>query len=256
MLDNNHRWCVQFVTTYSWFESFADHHNPVDIAFSGETYDAQPTQYTMMSHHLDELDNPIDVKNRATALLALLDGAFYLQDGNFGGFKTEQIIDLTNGKRHGYADGNVLFEPFSAKWKSARVPRSYGDLRKSTARMIYMSRDDEVTRGMLMFLGVNRPGWISLYALRDYMNHGGWDDTAIGIAAGVSKKEVGRFRQTANNPAAVGPFARHGEQDHNPPTTVMTLEEAKKIIFTAAAKFLDERARQLGIVESYGRMLA
>jgi len=114
-----------------------------------------------------------------------------------------------------------------------------------------MSRTDELTRGMLRFLGVNGPTWITLYALKDFMKRGGMDEPKLALAAGVSLDEVKRFRHTANNPASIGPFARHGPQGHKPPAVPMTLPEAKRIILTAAGKFLDQRAKDLKIVQSY-----
>ncbi|KKW89402.1 hypothetical protein [Sphingobium chungbukense] len=251
MSSNEHRWAIQVLTSYSWIEDLAETHNPVDVGFLTDTYDAQPNQYGLVSHHWDELNDHQAVADRAAALIALFDGTIYLQKGHFGGLKTGNIIDLRTGARYVYADGNVLADPFSADWMAAQIPRAYGDLKRPSARMLYMARTDDLTRGMLSFLGVNGPTWISLFALRDYMNNGGWDDDAIAVAANSTRSEVNRFRQTANTPAAVGPFARHGEQNYQAPKKIMTLDEAKAIILAAAGRFLDDRAQKLAISQVY-----
>jgi hypothetical protein len=83
------------------------------------------------------------------------------------------------------------------------------------------------------------------------MKRGGWDEALVAKAADVSEKEVERFRHTANNPAAIGPFARHGEQGRQPPRIPMTLQDARNLILPAVGKFLDERAKMLKVVEGY-----
>lgn len=246
-----HRWAIQVASNYSWFESMVNRHNPVDIGFLVDTYDAQPNQYAIVSHHLDDLDDPNEVIDRATALVSLLDGALFLQHGEFAGMRTSNLVDLDTEHRSLFADGSVLTDPFSAKWSAAAIPASYGQLHRPTERMLFMARSDGLARDMLRFLGVNGPTWISLYALKDYMKRGGWDEVRVARAAGVPEKEVERFRRTANNPAAVGPFARHGEQGHLPPAVPIALEDARHLILTAAGKFLDERANTSKVAEGY-----
>ncbi|MGN8001502.1 hypothetical protein [Sphingomonas sp. 22176] len=246
-----HRWAIQVANNYSWFESLVDQHNAVDIGFMVDAVDAQPNQYAIVSHHLDDLADVDQVIDRATALIALLDGALYLQQGHYAGMRTADLINLDDCRRTVFADGSVLADPFSPKWSGASVPRSYGHLVLPAERMLFMARTDELTRNMLKFLGVNGPTWIALYALKDYMKSGGWDEGALANASEVSKSEVERFRRTANNPAAIGPFARHGEQGHQPPDVAMTLPEARAIILKATGRFLDERARKLDVVGSY-----
>lgn len=246
-----HKWAIQIASNYSWFESMVDRHNAVDVGFLVDTYDAQPNQYAIVSHHLDDLGTPNEVIDRAMALISLLDGALFLQHGEYAGMHTAGLVDLDSGHRYPFADGSVLVAPFSAKWSAAAIPASYGDLRLPAERMLFMARTDDLTCDMLRFLGVNGPTWITLYALKDYMKRGGWDEARVANAAGVPEKEVERFRRTANNPASIGPFARHGEQGHRPPPVPMTLQDARGLILTATGKFLDARAKTLKVVEAY-----
>ncbi|WP_326522957.1 hypothetical protein [Sphingomonas sp.] len=246
-----HKWAIQVASNYSWFESLVDRHNPVDVGFLVDTYDAQPNQYAIVSHHLDDLTDEREVIDRATALVSLLDGALHLQQSHYAGMHTIDLVDLDTEYRSSFADGSVLADPFSSKWSMAQIPQSYGQLRLPTERMLFMARTDELTRDMLRFLGVNGPTWITLYALKDYMKRGGWDENMVATAAGVPDNEVVRFRRTANNPAAVGPFARHGEQGHEPPKVPMALGEASKLILSATGKFLDQRAKTLKVAGAY-----
>ena len=246
-----HRWAIQIAGNYSWFESMTDRHNAVDVGFLVDTYDAQPNQYAIVSHHLDDLSTPDEVIDRATALISLLDGALFIQHGEYPGMHPANLVNLDTEHRFQFADGSVLAAPFSAKWSAAEIPASYGDLHLPTERMLFMARADDLTREILRFLGVNGPSWITLYALKDYMKRGGWNEARVANAAGVLEKDVELFRRTANNPASIGPFARHGEQGHQPPPVPMTLQNARSLILTATGKFLDERARTLKVVEDY-----
>ncbi len=173
------------------------------------------------------------------------------QDGNYAGMYPREIIDLQAPGNRALEEGDVMTSPFSQAQIAGNIPGGCGDLIRPLERWIFMARNDALTLDMLRFLGVNGPTWITLYALKDYMNSGGWDEVKVAAAAGVTVKEVERFRHTANNPAAIGPFARHGNQGHKAPAKPMTLGEARMIILTAGGKFLDERAKELKVAEDY-----
>lgn len=248
---SGHRWAIPISANYSWFESFVERQNPVDIGFMVDTVDAQPNQYSIVSSHLDDLDDIDAAASRAVALISLLDGAMHLQDGNYAGMYPREIMDLQASGKRALEEGDAMTSPFSQAQIAGKIPGGCGDLIRPLERWVFMARHDALTLDMLRFLGVNGPTWITLYALKDYMKSGGWDEVKVAAAAGVTAKEVERFRHTANNPAAIGPFARHGNQGHKAPAKPMTLGEARKIILTAGGKFLDNRAKELKVAENY-----
>ncbi|MGH7884376.1 MAG: hypothetical protein ACRENO_01630, partial [Thermodesulfobacteriota bacterium] len=46
----------------------------------------------------------------------------------------------------------------------------------------------------------------------------------------TTKKEIKRFKHTANSPSVLGEDARHGEENTQPPLKPMTLLEARQFI--------------------------
>ena len=113
---SGHRWAIPISANYSWFESIVDRQNPVDIVFMVDTVDAQPNQYAIVSSHLDDLDDIDAASGRAVALISLLDGAMYLQNGNYAGMYPREIIDLQ-------APGKALSEQMHRLVRRARAGR-------------------------------------------------------------------------------------------------------------------------------------
>ncbi|MEA3010718.1 MAG: hypothetical protein QOJ91_2410 [Sphingomonadales bacterium] len=247
---NGYRWAFQITPNYSWWESWAYRHCGSDVCLLVDEMDAQPTQFLFASRHLEDLDDPQDVADRAAALKALMDGALTIRNSDFHPFPLEQLIG-PQARRYGVLEGNPLVEPYSEKLLKKPLTYVYGDLSDQTDRLLFQSRHDRTTRDMLSFMGVNGATWIALYAMRDYMRKNGWDDAKIGAASSRSAGDVSLFARTANNPAAIGPLARHGDQGHIPPPKPMTLELARGIILTAVAAFLGSRGDLIDIREIY-----
>jgi len=109
---NPRRWAIQVAGNYSWFESFVDRHDPIDVGFMVGTYDAQPNQYAIVSHHLDDLSDPVDVADRGASLISLLDGALYLQIDSYAGLHTSDLVELETGRRFGFGTGTCLLSRF------------------------------------------------------------------------------------------------------------------------------------------------
>jgi hypothetical protein len=237
---DSYRWAFQITPNYSWWESWTNRHCGSEICLLVDEMDAQPTQFLFASRHLEDLDDPQDVADRATALKALMDGALLIQKSDFRPFPLENLFGPDN-RRCGLFEGNPLVDPFSKELLAKPLTYVFGDLRNQTDRLLFQSRHDRTTRDMLSFMGVNGPTWIALYAMRDYMKKNGWDDAKIGAASLTSANDVSLFARTANNPAAIGPLARHGDQGHAPPLKPMSLEDARNVILSAVAAFLDER---------------
>ena len=109
---------------------------------------------------------------------------------------------------------------------------------------------------MLLFLGVNSPTWIALYALKDFIVKAGWDEEQTAAAAQVTAADIVRFRATANNFAAIGPLARHGELGWKPPSNPMKHEEATKLILNCVRAFFSSRATALDLQKKFEAKLA
>jgi hypothetical protein len=258
------RWKLDIDPAYSWFQDFVDHWHSPDISFLSDYEDARPTVYWFSSRHLSELDDPVEVRDRAFALKSILDGAFYLNsnpagDGLFRPFPLHDLWSVEAQSRvslpydSASTGPNLLVEPFSSncsEWVDNW--QSYGNpFRRFESAMLWMARVDSTARGMLQFLGTNGPNWITLYGLLDFMVGAKMSKDDLAKLGRTTKEELKRFTGTANNHAAIGPFARHGELGWDVPKKPMLLKEAQVLMFAIARAFLLERVNTLGLPGQY-----
>jgi hypothetical protein len=214
-----------------------------DVAILRYEEDDRPPAYFFASAHLDDLKDPAAVASRASALKQLFDGALFLHHGpDFRPERLGDLIDLDADRRLGVYDAARSATPFSPALLAQSTP---DDLDRAQAHplwsVLYLARGDSQVRGMLDMLGAHGVTFVSLYALRDFMRTAGFGDEAIANAGGATGAELRTFHHTANNFAALGPAARHGETGHAPPATPMALERAAEIILAAARTFVNQR---------------
>lgn len=246
------KWAFRIDPAYSWFESFAEQFSSPDLEFIVDIEDDKPNAYALSSLHFSELSDTADVFVRAVSLKAVLDGAFYLMHGkDFRPFQLFDLVDLDDDRPHGIpgSDYEVIAAPFSAR-SANWIPKWHSPLnpfRGFAAAMLWLAREDEYSRGLLQFLGLQGCTWISLYALLDFMKTSGLSLREIADAGNTSEAELKRFTHTANNFSAIGPLCRHGDLGHQPPKNPMRLTEAAAIVLPAARKFLLKRISDLGL---------
>lgn len=246
------KWAFLINPAYSWFESFVDQISSPDLVFIVDTEDDKPNAYALSSPHFNELTATTDVVRRAVSLKAVLDGAFYLNRGkDFFPFKLLQLVHLDDSCRYEFRENGyeVIAAPFSANssnwistWRSPRTPFNTFE-----AAMLFLAREDESSRGLLQFLGLQGCTWISLYALLDFLKTGGLSINEIAVLANTSEAEIRRFTHTANNFSAIGPLCRHGDLGQQPPKNPMRLTEAAEILLPATRKHLLQRIEDLGL---------
>ena len=142
-------------------------------------------------------------------------------------------------------------QPFSPHWDDWKFAWHDNPFRHLVSTSLFLAHFDETVKHMLVFLGVNGPTWISLYAIKDFIVKAGWNEKRMAEGACVEESEIKRFRQTANNFEAIGPFARHGEKGWRPPCDPMTLEEAQVIICNCVEAFFKERAQAVDLKQKF-----
>ncbi|PZP47860.1 MAG: hypothetical protein DI601_02275 [Azospirillum brasilense] len=239
----------------SWFESFADKFFSPDIYIWGEEGDAPPSAFAWAPPHLNDVSSRQELVDRSAALKAVFDGAMYIVRGpdylppDLTHLTAEHPEDETFVR--GLPDvADVTVEPFSARHTGAKAEQLRNPLQHPVSTMIFLARYDDVTRAILKFTGVQGLSYITLYAYRDWMKSGGWDDARIAIEAGWSKSQLNDFTGTANNPAYLGPFCRHGGTA-NLPKRPVPLKDADPAMRKALRAFLSERANTLGLAAKW-----
>lgn len=250
------RWQFQFNPAYAWFESFTNHFASPDVSIIVDYEDDKPPAFAWSSRHLTELNDERDVWERAIALKAIFDGAFYLRRGrDFTPSKLGFLYDASLNRHCSYPGFEIegIASAFSSNaqawicnWRSSVNPYT-----GFVSAMLGLAREDERSRGMLQFLGLNGCSWITLYALLDFMKSDGVTVVDIASMANSTTTEVNRFTHTANNYAAIGPLCRHGELGHQPPKNPITLDEASKLIIPATHQYLLNRVKSLDLAAKW-----
>jgi hypothetical protein len=228
-------WGYAIRSNIPWIASFtAEFHSP-DIRVYEDYEDDRPTDYIWSSIHLNEFTDERMIYERASALNAIFDGAMYVDIGtSYEPFWKGQLAFLSNGRAITNFEQNSLVEPFWQEYVDA-TPNQPEDF---ASKIIHKSRYDKSIREILLFLGVNGLSWISLYAVLDTIKSEGWSEKEIIAQKIATAAELNLFSHTANNVAAIGPFARHGNKGQLPPDNPMSLKTAKELILRILKKFI------------------
>jgi hypothetical protein len=245
------RWTYWINPGTSWVESFVQHFHSPDIYMWPEESDAPPSWFAWASPHLDDVRTQQEFVDRTASLKAVFDGAMFIAVGlryHPPGLHDPRSDDPTD---HAFVlglpgDADVRVEPFSLGQIGKKIAAWRDPLEDPVARMIFLARYDAITRAILKFVGVQGLTYISLYAFRDWMKAAGWSDDRIAQEAGWSKAQLGDFTNTANNPAYLGPYARHGGVAQ-PPKRPMKLDDAEGPMRRAVGAFMLEQAAAVGL---------
>lgn len=233
-------------------ENFVSHLVSPDIVMWAEETDAVPAWFTWSSNHLDDVANSREFLDRSTSLKALFDGAMYIAAGpSYCPFElvrpsSEEPADrqMVSGLPY---PGDVRVEPFSDGYLKVHHGLDERLLDDPLTRSLFLARYDDVTKAILKYTGVQGLTYLTLYAYRDWMKDGGWDDAKIAVEAGWSAARLKDFTNTANNPAFLGPYCRHGGHNTPLPKRPMPLEEADTGMRKAMQSFLLHRAKVLDL---------
>ena len=235
----------------SWVDSFVSRLPPGDVVLIADECDDAPTQYRWSSPHLNGLSDPLQIGARAAALKAIYDGALYIYClGDYFPWQIGRPVEADLFQDDCFSLV-IATEPFSPDWKNWRFAASESPFLHRVSLYLFLAHFDETVKNMMMFLGVNGPTWITLYALKDFIGQAGWSEQQMATGAGVSVAEVKRFRATANNFAAIGPYARHGELGWQPPSSPMGHEEAKNIMIRCVRAFFNQQISAKNLREEF-----
>lgn len=227
-------------------DSLVQSNSGTDFSFYDASDDDQAgSDYRWHSPHLQGICDRRELMEKASYLIALVNGAQKLT----GCRVSSGELEVTSPVGHHFlTDSSDEFSyklpPFSDKMDKWKYTMGDDPFRDWISYSLFLSRYEETSRHMLLFLGVNGPSWISLYALLDFINqylrNNNLPNGERELAAkyNVEHGELRRFKYTANNFAAIGPFCRHGDQGHEPPNEPMLFGEAKDLIFELMRNFL------------------
>ena len=195
---------------------------------------------------LDELSDAARVQADAEEQIARLSGAASL---TLGAIKPIKVTHVTSTNDDG--SRNISVSADGVNW-SFRTPeptvlsgRADGteainrpaDPAKAWLAAAESSSSDNMARALRLSEGRDH-GWVELYRLleivEDSVGRNGITD-----AGWTTKRQLARFRHTANSLEAAGDAARHGRERTQPPRLPMSLNDARKLIRQVLRQWLD-----------------
>lgn len=182
--------------------------------------------YYLKSSDFDSLSSADEVRERAIAIIDMLNGAMKLHIHNFRGvFEDGVTIIKEDGSRHHYV---YLGGSIATRVKvSATVTTSNGTQQiapqpSDVESWLSLAKGDKAVADALHFFRENT--WISLYKVYETIRADARDKEAITTNGWATKKRLNRFTQTAQ-------YARHASKKHTPPKEgPMTIHEAESLI--------------------------
>lgn len=221
-----------------------------------EETDAVPSWFAWSSHHLDDVTTLQEFFDRSASLKALFDGAMFIAMGpRYHPFEltrpTAEHFEDQNFLSYFEGPGDLTVDPFSPRHLLTRHRLSDSHLDDPLTRSLFLARYDTTVQALLKYIGYHGLTFVSLYALRDWMNDAGWNDDKVAEEAGWSKARLRDFTGTANNPVYLGPHSRHGGTKAKPLKRPMEFSEADRGMRRATQHFLLERAEHADLHEKW-----
>jgi hypothetical protein len=199
-------------------------------------------EFVLKSSQFDVMNGAREVRDRAKALLDLVNGAAMLAIGS----RTPVAI---GGVHRRHADGHRDVAMFAEIVGHCRVLASLtiahldgstetfrpGDLIRDWVKVA--STDKEVAKA-LSLLSTGPADWVNLYRVLEVVESDCGGIAGIKPERWATEKAIRLFKRTANSPGATGSDSRHGAQSTKPPPKPMPLPEARSLILAIVQAWL------------------
>jgi hypothetical protein len=183
--------------------------------------------FLFSSVHLNQIDKPTDVYERAFKFKLLIDGISYLIHENknaYGQIVLGTLYDENNSVVNFNRDINNY--KFDFTFQSDVSSEDYK--RNQLSHLIHIASTDSYILNILLICSQGMD-FNSLYQALDetktFLKGKAKLDTL-----GVDAVQLNRFTHTANNFEALGIESRHGSLGHEPPKNPISLQEAQSLI--------------------------
>lgn len=243
--------------TERWLEDYQYTLSGVDYSIWSELNEHDKSYYMWSSRHLNTVTDYTDLCNKAKALQMIHKGAclIYRDASIMNTYCANLKItpEVCFHERHdplnthgfiSFENINIIENPFCNKVLESKIPVNRDPLRNLVDKVIFLARYDKTIRNILLYTGYNGLSYITLYAYKDWMKSNGIDDKQIASWADWSNAKLKDFHNTANNPAYLGPFCRHGGVTELPKRP-MPLKEAQKGMILALRHFIRYKCSQI-----------
>jgi hypothetical protein len=222
---------------------------PIDLEELPRLFDQAPARvredqggYVLESEAFESLPTATEVRERAAAILPMINGAARLHYSGFHPAALGAVFECTATGRSvsvfpGSAEIRIKASAVLVKTAgTAPLPPPPATSNKWLARAL----TDEPIRHVLTLLGKQPCSWHDLYKLMEVLQANGGDELLD--ATGISRNQLNRFTQTANSVHAIGDDARHAQDSIPAPKKPMSLSDARQLIYRWARAWLTSRS--------------
>jgi hypothetical protein len=207
---------------------------PSLLSFPECTVIEEDGYYYLKSSDLDSLASPDAVRERATGIIEMLNGAMTLRIPGFLGVGEAGVTLIEeDGRRRRYlyaqasiglrskASANVTVTESSSTRQTVPLP-------SNVESWINLAKTDKAVADALHFFRENT--WVSLYKVYEIISEDVGGQQAIAKNGWATKQKLSRFAQTAQSRAALGDSARHAANRFKPPLHPMSIKEAEALL--------------------------
>ena len=190
--------------------------------------------YYLKSSDFDLLGSADEVRERAIAIIKVLNGAVKLHISSFRGVSEDGVTMIEeDGRRHHYV---YLGGSIAARSKvsanltvtTSNDTQQIAPLPRNVESWISLAKTDKAIADALHLFRENT--WISLYKVYEIIREDVSGQQAITRNGWATKQGLSRFTQTAQSRAALGDFARHATNKFKPPLQPMSIKEAEALL--------------------------
>ena len=196
---------------------------------------------------LDGLSDATQVKAAADEQIARLSGSASITLGAIKPIKVAEMTFNDEGSRNNSVSAgraNWSFRMSVPTVQSRRADGTEEINRPADPAKAWLSAAEtsgDVARALRLSAG-REHGWVELYRLLEIVENS-VSRNGITDAGWATKRELARFRHTANSPEATGDTARHGRERTQPPRRPMSLNDARGLIRQVVRQWLDTESQ-------------
>lgn len=254
----NRRFSFEIETNSSKMLSISETRSNIDYSVYYDEDFCDQKYFYWSSPHLNSVITYEELCSKTWALQKMHLGAAYIYDDPVLQFYSKIVFNnesdpLHNNHLISFENIDININPFCQKVIDSRIPLFCNPLNDDVDRVIFLARYDETIKNILLYTGCNKLSYITLYAYKDWIKSDGIDDKQIASWAGWSNAQLKDFHNTANNPAYLGPFCRHGGKTELPKRP-MPLEEAQKGILLALHQFIEYKCNQIELSRLFNQL--
>ncbi len=202
----------------------------------------QEQDFILKSTDFNSLTGAKDVKNKASEILTLVNGAARLELGVRKPLSVAHVVKVKDdGTREVFLEfSDTLFIHESVTASVVGADGTVREIRQISLipNWVAASQRDENVAKVLRLFGIGDRDWVNLYRIYEVVENDIEGISNIVKKGWATRKAIERFKHTANSPGAIGDESRHGKQTSKPPKDPMTLSEAKSLVETILHNWL------------------